>query len=241
MKFSNIHNKTAFILAGAIGIFLTLAGCSSDDAAQVIADEFIAVSGQITDTSGTGVQDVNVEGVYSDPGGLLNPVDTTDTNGSFSLQILKNDAFYLRATSSTLATMNSAKAAFSANVTGLDIGIPTEAEAQAIIDTAFAVAPPVLANHAWLVIDIVNATTGDELNNKAVSTSVAPTDEVYTDCAGADSGGGVTAGAPCAGGRVGPMYIAYFDAPAEVNVTVDSTTQIAPIRMGEITFLEFEL
>ncbi len=37
------------------------------------------------------------------------------------------------------------------------------------------------------------------------------------------------------------MYFAYFDADStEVNVTVGSDSQLAPFRLGEMTYLEFE-
>ena len=64
--------------------------------------------------------------------------------------------------------------------------------------------------------------------------------EVYTNCNGTDSGGTATTG-PCVPDRQGTMYIAYFDSPVEASVTVDSETQIAPIRMGEITVVEYEV
>ena len=80
---------------------------------------------------------LHVEGVYSSPGDLLNPTTTTDTSGDFSLQVLKNDAVFLRATKDSFATINSAKAALNVNVSGLDIGMPTGDEAQDVIDTAF--------------------------------------------------------------------------------------------------------
>ena len=232
---TNIYNKFTIILACTLGL-INLQGCSSDDVADAIADEFVTVSGTMTDINGTALVGVNVEGVYTDPGAVLNPSDDTDANGEFSLQVLKNDVVYLRATKSSYATVNSAKEALSASVTGLDIGIPSEAEAQAVIDTALGQSAPLLANHAWLVVDIEDA-NGDQVSGQSVISTRAAADEVYTECDGTDSGGSVTVA--CPGGGDSPMYIAYFDATGDSNIKVGTETQTAPLRMGEIVALEF--
>jgi len=240
MSSMNTIRKTAYILACALGLISVLAACSSDDAAQVIADEFVSVSGTINNITGTAaVPDVVVEGVYSSPGDPLNPVTTTDGKGYFSLQVLNNTPVSLRATKNSFATINTAKAALTATVTVDDIEIPTEDEAQAVINTAFDAENPLLENHAWLVVDVVDS-GGNEVIGKRISTSspVPSVDDVYTLCDGTDSGGTETTG-PCPSGRLGPMYIAYYDAPGEVSTTVGGQKQTAPIRMGEITVLKY--
>jgi len=227
------------ILASALSSAILLSGCGGgDDAAQIIDDEFISISGKISNLADdAGELDVGVEGVYSSPGDLLNPTTTTDSSGNFSLQVLKNDAVFLRATKNSFATINSAKAPLSANVSGLDIGMPTEDEAQAVIDTAFSSAPPLLVNNAWLVVDIEEA-NGDGVSGHTITSTISPAAQVYTECDGTASLGDVTI-APCSPERESPMYIAYFDAAGEASITVAGETQIAPIRMGEITALEF--
>jgi mono/diheme cytochrome c family protein len=232
---TNRHNKATIILACTLGL-VNLQGCSSDDVADAIADEFITVSGTMTDINGAALEGVNVEGVYTDPGAVLNPSDDTDANGDFSLQVLKNDVVYLRATKSTYATVNSAKEALSASVTGLDIGIPSETEAKTVIDTALGASTTPLANEAWLVVDIEDA-NGDQVSGQSVISTRTPSYEVYTDCDGTDSGGSVTVACPA--GRDVPMYIAYFDATGDSNIKVGTETQTAPLRMGEIVALEF--
>lgn len=152
--------------------------------------------------------------------------------------MLKNDAVFLRATKDSFTTINSAKAPLNVNVSGLDIGMPTGDEAQSVIDTAFSPATTLLANKAWLVVDIEDA-NGDEVNGQTIASTISVAAEVYTECNGTDSGATATTG-PCSSGRPSPMYIAYFDAAGEANITVGSETQVAPIRMGEITYLEFE-
>lgn len=107
-----------------------------------------------------------------------------------------------------------------------------------MIDTAFSPATTLLVNKAWLVVDIED-TNGDGVIGQTITSTISTADEVYTECDGTDIGATATTG-PCPSGRQSPMYIAYFDAAGEANITVGSETQIAPIRMGEITYLEFE-
>lgn len=227
------------LLVSAISSVLILSACSSDDAAQIIADEFVNVSGQITNISDVAESGVAIEGVYTDPGGLLDPTTTSDANGNFTLSVIKGDSFYLRSTKSTFATVNTARTTLSVAETGVELGIPTTVEAQGVIDAALGASTTPIVNKAWLVVDVADA-TGTELNAVAISSIPGPIVVVYTKCDGTDSGGNVTADAPCIPDRSGPMYIAYFDTAVEASVTVGSETQTAPVRMGEITVLEFE-
>ncbi|MBT8134477.1 MAG: hypothetical protein KJO03_08200 [Gammaproteobacteria bacterium] len=228
------------ILVGALGAAAILSGCggSSDDTAQFVPQEFVSISGKISNLNDTGEPDIFVEGVYSSPGDSLNPTTSTDSSGNFSLDVLKGDAVFLRATKDSFATINSAKSALNVNVSGLDIGMPTGDEAQSVIDTAFGADTTPLENVAWLVVDIEDE-NGDEVSGQTITSTVSPADELYTECDGTDSGLTATTG-PCPSGRQSPMYIAYFNAAVEANITVGSETQLAPIRMGEITYLEYE-
>jgi len=230
-------------LASTLCAAVILSGCGggSDgggDTPTVVAEEFISISGKITNIDDTGEPGVAIEGVYSSPGDLLNPRTTTDTNGDFALSgVVKGEAVFLRATKDNFATINSAKTPFNVNITGLYIGMPTGEQAQSVIDDAFT-AMPVLQNHAWLVVDVEDD-NGDSVGGETVASTITPADQVYTDCDGADNAASVTTG-PFSGDRPGPMYIAYFDAAGEAAITVGSEMQTAPIRKGEITYLEFE-
>ena len=241
MSYLHPKNKAVYLLAGSMATLLSLTGCggSSDDAVQVIADEFVSISGKITNLNDdAGEPDVQVEGVYTTPGGLLNPKIDTDANGNFSLSVLKNDPVFLQATKSGFATVNSQKAALNTDETGLDIGLPTETQAQDVINNAFTTMPA-LQNHAWLVVDIEDS-NGDGVSGQIVSiNNLTPSGKVYTDCDGTDSG--VSSTAACPNGWESPMYIAYFDTTGDATVTIGSETQTAPIRMGEITALEYEV
>ena len=231
-----------FVLANALSSALILSGCGgggSDDVAQIITDLEVTVSGQITNLSNVGLSDVAIEGVYADPGGLLDPTTISDTSGNFSLKILKGDAFYLRATKDTFTTLNSARVALNVDETGLEIGMPTEVEAQEIINLVFTSNPPTFADKAWLVVDVVTAVNGDDVAGQTITAVSTPATEAYPDCFGA--AGASSTVADCTTDRPGPMYMAYYDASTVITVTVGIETQTAPIRMGEITALEFEV
>jgi len=231
------HDGTATLSDSFTYTIKDNSGAVSDPATVTLTIELVSISGTIFDLGNTGEQDVDVEGVYTNPGDLQNPVTTTDADGVFSMQVFKDDAVYLHASKTSFATINTARTSLNADVTGIERFMPTEAEAQAVIDTAFDA--PLLVNHAWLMVDVEDA-NGNEVSGHTVSSIPAPVAEVYTDCDGADSGGDATTG-PCEPDRQGTMYIAYFDSTAETSVTVDTETQTAPVRMGEITFLEFEV
>ena len=244
MKTTKIQRKAAYFLACIMGLLFIVSGCSSDDAAQAIADEFVAISGTIYSTdnpesSGKGEPGVTVKGIYSD-GNILNPSTTTVADGSFSLDVLKNDAVSVQASKGGFTTLNSAKEALSVNEPGANIELPTTAEAEGAILAAFG-AGPTLAGQAWLAVDVLDANTGDDIAGIAISTTGTTGGVVFTNCAGNDSGDVVTVVdvIPC--NRDGPMYFAYFDTDStEVTVSDGTSSQLAPVRRGEVTFLEFE-
>jgi hypothetical protein len=245
MRNETISRKSILILASLLGFVFVQAGCSSsgDDAAPVVddgTDQTITVSGTITNTSGAPLAGVAVQGVYSSPDQAENATDTTDTSGLFSLLVDAARAFYLHGELADYATINSEKGASTADISNLDIGIPTEGEARGIISLAFPESGPLLENHAWLVVDVEND-NGDQVGGVAVEylTSVTPVEAVYTDCDGNDSGGSVTIACPT--DRDVPMYIAYFNTTSEITAKVSDDTRIGPVREGEITFLEFEV
>ena len=234
--------KTAYILAGLLGAAYLVASCSSEDTAPIVADEFVSITGTINNLDDNAEPGVAIEGVYGSPGDALNPVTVSNSNATnnFSLEVLGNTPIYLHATKDTFATINTARTKLSASITADPVGIPTVDQAQLVIDTAFGVGIVGLQDFAWLVVDVVDA-SGDGVIGKTIS--IPPTFntfEVYTACDGTDSLVNETTG-PCPAGRLGPMYIAYFDSEAEVDVTVGGEKQTAPIRKGEIAVLEIEV
>ena len=241
MKSVHIRNKAAPLLACAVGCLFILAGCSSDDDAPIVdalVVTDVTVSGTVLSFSDDApLPGVSVEGVYTSPGDVDNPTATTDAAGAFSLTVKTNTPVYLHGTLTGYATINSEKGTVSASESGEDIEMPTETEAQDIINAAFPTALPQLANHAWLAVDVYD-TNGVELGGKTISSTVTPDGFAYIDCTGAPS---TTAATVACTARDGVMYLAYFGSTTEATVTVDGINKIAPLNLGEVTVLDFEL
>jgi len=222
-----------------LGIAVILSGCGGggDDAAQFVPQEFYTISGQVTNDSSPEA-DVTVRGIYSD-GSPLNPSTTTKADGTFSIEVLKNTAVSAQVSKSGFATLNSAKEALNANESGFDVELVTTADAESVVAAAFS--GPELADVAWLAVNVVDS-ADVEVNGVTISTSGSPVDTAAIDCDGTGSSGDVTIAPPCVPSRSGPMYLAYFDTDStEVTVSAGGDSQLAPVRRGEVTFLEFEV
>lgn len=228
-----------FLLVFVLGSSLILSACTSEEISNFFSVKEVTVSGNTNNLSDAAEADVNIEGIYISADDPLNPTTTSDANGGFSLQLLEDDSFYLRASKSGLVTTSTARASLSEDKAGIVIDMTTQTEAQNIITTAF-VFDPQLVNHAWLLVDVAN-TAGDEVNGQSIVLSATPAEAVYLDCDGSDSGLTETNGAPCPTDRPGPMYLAYFDTAGDVTVSIGSESQNAAIKIGEFTHLKFEL
>ena len=235
----NNYNKLRHLLPGLFVSFLMLPACSSDDV-QKIVDEVVGdvtVSGQLTSSANpSGEQDVSVKGIY---GGVLGDTDsvTTDASGMYSLVILKDTPVSLQASKTGFVTLNSATDSLSADESGFDIEMVTVDDANDAIDQVFPAQK--IDGFAWLVVNVVDSADAEVGDVTISTTGTTPIDTAATNCDGTDSNGDTTI-APCDPGRPGPMYFAYFDTDsAEITVTAGTDTQLAPVRRGEVTFLEF--
>jgi hypothetical protein len=235
MKTVRTRSKTAQLLScAAAGVFI-LAGCSSDDDSPVTPTS-ITVGGVITDFNDVPLPGVTVQGVYTSST-TENPTASTDSSGSFSLTLDANTAFYLNGTFLGYTTINSEVLNTSSSISGLDIGMPRGPEAEAIIDAAFPTEQLAIINHAWLAVDIEDE-NGNEVSGETITLSTAPSGFAYTNCDGTPSGGSTTIA--CLD-RDGPAYIAYFDAAAEAMVTAVEQSKTAPLRMEQVTVLEYAI
>ena len=230
-------NNLWYLLASLFVSVLTLQACSSD--VQKIVEQSVGnvtVSGQITSSANpSGEQGVSVKGIYSTMLGETSP-ETTDASGLYSLVVLKDTPVSLQASKTGFVTLNSAKASLSADESNFDIEMVTSAEAEAALNQVFP--GQTIAGSAWLVVNVVDS--GDvDVGGVTISTTGTPTDTAATNCDGTDSNGDTTI-ASCITDRSGPMYFAYFDTDsAEITVTAGTDSQLAPVRRGQVTFLEF--
>lgn len=232
------------IATSAICTVLTLSACSSDDAAkieEIIQDLDITVSGKVTTipnaTDSEPVSGAFIEAVYTTPNDPFNPKVSSDANGDFSLNVIKNSTFYLHATENDYATLNSTFINLAADESNTDVILSTLTKAESVIDTAFNDTVD-LINHAWLIVEVLDA-NGDDVADQVITATPSPVMQAYIECNGTDIGS--TATVACNNDNTGPMYIGYFDAPFNsITVAVDSESQSVPVRMGEISVVKFK-
>jgi hypothetical protein len=239
----NTYNQKIIVTAIGclLGITFVLSGCgggSSSPAATpttpTTPTATITISGKVTSEDVNPEANVMVKAFYSDTD-PTNPFTMTATDGTYSLTVESNKAASVQWSKSGFVSLNSEKAASSVNITDGDQDMLTPTQVEQVIDVALGGSTTPLGNKAWLVVFVTDAM--DTEIGGVVITSNADV-EVYPECDGADGNSKVTV-APCVSDRP-VMYIAYFDAAAEVSVSAVGDTQIAPVRMGEVTFLEFE-
>lgn len=228
---------TPFLVALISSTILT--ACTDEEINNFFSVNEITVSGNTINLNDTAESDVAVEGIYNSPGDSQNPATNSDVDGNFSLQLLEDDSFYLRASKNGFVSISTARASFSDDITGISIRLLTEIEVQGIISSAFSSIPQ-FVNHSWIFINVFDA-SGGEINGQSITLSATPTQAAYLDCDGIDSGLLETSGAPCTTTRSGPMFVAYYDTAGEVTVNLGSENQSATISIGEVTSFRFEL
>ena len=220
-------------LFSVLGLFV--AGCDGgSDGDPDIAT--VKVSGTVTDTNddplaGVAVKAITVLAGQDLPG---TPV-TTDAAGQFTLEVAKDFTAYYEYSMTGRLTVNTQFESHSADVTGLEMQLLTEVEANSIIDTAY---PGLtIADGAWLAISVEDG--AGEVNGATVTVDAQGSNPSTTECDGTLTGTLVTV-APCnMPDRVGPMYLDYYDTEQVVGVTVTGIagTTTAPVRDGEATVL----
>jgi hypothetical protein len=235
MKTVRTRSKVAQLLSCAAASVLVLAGCSSDDDAIAPVSD-ISVSGVITDFNDAPLPGVTVQGVYTSST-TENPITSTDSTGNFSLTLNANTAFYLNGSFLGYISTNTEMLNTTVSVADLNIAMPRGPETEAIIDAAFPTEQLAIVNHAWLAVDIVDE-NGNEVSGETITPAVTPSGFAYTNCDGTPSGGSTTIACLY---RDGPMYIAYFDAAAESTVTAVEQTKTAPLRMEQVTAVEYAI
>ena len=247
MKYTSnvdIQKKHITFFAGVLALAFVLTGCSSSSSPTATTPPptippTVSVGGTVTTESVNPAENVTVTGKYSDTD--MTPVATTDMLGKYSLDISTSKAVWLNFAKAGLATLNSEKSTLTTDINDADIDMPTTVQAQQLIDVLFGGGNP-LGNVAWLVIDVEDV-NGNDLGGVSISSTPGPDAEVYVDCNNADSLGNVTIACPPNTQEV--MYIAYFTGfPVDASVTASgagvSDTKFAPLRQGQITFIDFE-
>ena len=243
-----IRNYSQPFWKGALMASIMLAGLitivgsgSSGDDATAPPDITVDLSGTVRADDGTPIEGVSVEVFLANALGAPEDTDTTNASGEYTVTVLESAPAYTKFAKTGYATLNSEFDSYAVNTSKLDIEPVTVNEAEAIIDTVFGGMMLDLADKAWLAVTVENA-NGDEVNDAAITSAPVVDGGGALKCDGTLTGSNMTV-APCNPDRDGPMYLAYFDADHDsVSVTVSgsSGTVSAPVRVGEITFIEIE-
>ncbi len=224
-----------------IGITTWLAACGGGGGGG--STETVTISGRVaTEANPGGEVGVTVKGFYSTDPSI--PSTMTAADGTYTLTVKKDNSVSIQFSKPGFITLNTESTPTGTNQIDFDFDpYPTTAAVQMIIDTATGVPSIPIASKGWLVAE-ANDVMDNELNGISFLSTVPPEAEVYTLCDGTGSGLMATTGAPCPPPERDIMYGAYFDAavlPVEIDVSVPGDMKTAPIRLGEITFLDFVL
>jgi hypothetical protein len=238
--------KKGLVLIVVAGLGFLLSGClTSEEIANIVRGK-ATISGIVTDeATGTAIEGVSVTAI--DPsGGLSYPAVTTDAGGHYSITINRDTPVYFRfQKSSAYVTTNTRLDSYSSDASDKDIALFTTARAQDVIAQAFAFNPS-LVSSAWLFVDVVLG-NGDDSSGITVTADEAGgarVDATATYCDGTNSGDIVTIACSGSNLRDGPMFIAYYNQDADITVAISgarSGEHEAPVRMGQVTYIKFEL
>ena len=239
---SNLRPLLKLILIISASAWLAACGGSGGSPATV------TISGKVsTEANPGGEAGVMVRGLYKT--GSSNPTMTA-ADGTYTLTVEKERIVSIQFSKPGFITLNTTNQAPNNDQIGFDVDpYPTTAAVQMIIDIATGVSSIPIASKGWLIAEAIDG-MGNELNGITFSSAffnplLFPLEaEVYTLCDGTDSGGIVTTGAPCPPPGRDIMYGAYFDAavlPGSIDVNVPGQGKGAPVRLGEITVVNFVL
>jgi len=249
-----VRSRSGFVTIGRLVITpafigLVLSGCGSSSnptptpAPVVPPAATVAVSGMIglngTATEGVTVTSMLVTTAATDD---VQSTTTSDANGDYTLTILSDTDTYFELSGTDLATINTQFMQFPQDTAGLDYGVVSATDVEAVIDAAFGGMALDLADKAWFALNIVDA-NGDEIDAVTITSVPGVVGGGALNCDGSLTGANITAAQPpCEGERGGPMFLAYFDSDAEITVTVTGNAGdvVAPVRVGEATFFEIE-
>jgi hypothetical protein len=248
LKKSQWQLRGATIFVVACFALATIIGSGGDDNSAgdptFGANNTVDLSGTL-DASGTGFSGVAIKAflVTAPTMDSEQASATSNTSGQYSITVLRNTDTYLELSSAGYATQNSRFGSFDQDAGGLDFGMIPENDAEAVIDAAFGGMALNLADKAWLAVNVEDA-NGNEVDGVSVTTVPARAGGGALKCDGSLTGSDITAAAPaCNPERGGPMYLAYYDANTEVAIsaTGSSDAPIAPVRVGEITFVSIQM
>jgi len=212
---------------------LSLSACSSSNGDSPSPTVFL--SGVVTDGTKL-LQGVSIDVLDTDNRQLASA--STNSIGEFELQVKQGVELAVRFLAAGFTTVRSQNYTLISHVTGLNIVLQPLQTTESIIDTAFSGMTLDLADKAWLAVDVLNEQL-DEMDGAMVAVNPAPKQGGTLLCDGTLTGGNITSALPaCDPPRTGPMYIAYFDAPTSVEVTINGiVTYKSSVRVGDVAYV----
>jgi len=219
---------------------LLVVGCGSDSddgSFKPPTGTTVDLSGAVT-TGPLPLADVDV--TLFQAGSPDTPVSmaTTNSAGLYTVAVLSDTPVSRSYDVAGFAVQNTLYQAFTTDTGGLDVDLTTDTVANSFIETAFPGLGFELVDKAWLAISIVDS-DGEELGGITLTTDPGVENGGALDCDGLYSGSDTTIA--CEPARIAPMYLAYFDADAEIGISASDGAIIfsgsAPVRVGELTVL----
>lgn len=211
---------------------LSLSACSSSNGDAPPPSVFL--SGVVTD----GVK--LLQGVSIDVFDTNNSqLASTSTNsiGEFELKVKQEIELAVRFSAAGFTTVRSQNYTLISHVTGLNIALQPVQVSESFIDSAFSGMTLDLADKAWLAVDVLDEQLV-EMDGAMVTVNPAPAQGGTLSCDGTLTGGNITSALPACNPRIGPMYLAYYDAPTNVEVTVNGiVTYKSSVSVGEVAYV----
>ena len=233
-----------FLTSALIGL-LSVAGCGGsgggDDVVILPEDNTVELSG-IYSADGTPLEGALVTPyAIGEPDAPMFTPKATDATGAYTIDVFADTPVSFEFSKLHFATLRTQYESFKENSTGLDFETLSVVDAKVIIDTAFGGMMLDLADMAWLAINVTDS-TGVAVDGATITPNLAPAGGGALLCDGTFSGTSITIAPPCVPDRSGPMYLAYFYADVEISIAVSGspTTISAPLRVGELTFIDVE-
>ena len=165
----------------------------------------------------------------------------SDGAGLYGASVNQAAASYLEFSKTDFATFNSPSFSISADISAVNVSMYPTPIANQIIGAATGGMALTLPDKGWLAINVYDG-TGNEVSGVTLTSTPAQSGGGALFCNGTPNGTNVTdATPPCIPARIGPMYLAYFDNSVDVSVTATGSSDVvaAPVRVGEITVMEF--
>lgn len=230
---SYMHNRRcSFILL--FSLLFTLYACDNDSPTSTVF-----LSGTVTDGA-TSLHGVSIE--VHDLEGRHVASSTTDSTGGFEFKLPHGVELAVRFIADGFTSVHTQYYYMARHVTGINVVLQPVQTTESIIDAAFSGMTLNLADKAWLAVDVLDEQF-NEIDGATISVNPSPVQGGTLLCDGSLTGGNITSASPaCNPARAGPMYLAYYDAPTNVEVTINNFVSYKSyVRVADVAYVTTHL